>query len=74
MDASWMDWMETVNVQTQLHDNNQSITILSNLITDQSGLVGLVRRLHGMGIILISIQLLELTSSGVKDIENADER
>jgi hypothetical protein len=58
MDASWLDWMETVDVQVQQHDDDQSITILSNLVTDQAGLVGLIRRLHGMGVILISVQLL----------------
>jgi hypothetical protein len=73
MDASWLDWMETVDIQTQLHDNDQSITILPNLVTDQAGLVGLIRRLHGMGIILISVQLLNSERFAVGN-QNANER
>jgi hypothetical protein len=40
-----------------LTDNSQ-VTTISNVLMDQSGLVGLIRRLHGRGIVLISIRLV----------------
>ena len=73
MDASCLDWMGTVGVQTQLHDDDKPITVISNLIIDQARLVGLIRRLHGMGIILISIQLLELAGSCKKNSKDSDD-
>jgi len=34
------------------------ITTLSNITTDQAGLLGLIRQLHGMGMVLLSIQYI----------------
>ena len=36
-------------------DDSQATT-LSNVVMDQAGLVGLIRRVHGLGIVLISIR------------------
>lgn len=53
---SWLGWFGEAQVHTDwLADNNQ-VTTFSGVIMDQAGLVGLIRRLHGLGIVLISIR------------------
>ena len=37
-------------------DDDQATTF-SDVVMDQAGLVGLIRRLHGHGIVLISVQI-----------------
>lgn len=37
-------------------DEPQGITTLAGITTDQGGLVGLVRHLHGLGIVLLRIE------------------
>lgn len=60
LDASWLSLFEKVEIHTEIFDNNTQVTTISNVIMDQAGLVGLIRRLHGLGIVLISIrQVLE---------------
>jgi hypothetical protein len=55
-DDSWLGWFGEAKAHTEiLHDNSQ-VTTFSDVIMDQAGLVGLIRRLHGLGIVLISIQ------------------
>jgi hypothetical protein len=41
-----------------LVDNSQ-VTTFSEVIMDQAGLVGLIRRLHGHGIVLLSVRQVE---------------
>ena len=55
LDDSWLGWFGEANVQTEISEDVQ-ITTFSNLVMDQAGLVGLIRRLHGLGIVLISIR------------------
>jgi hypothetical protein len=38
-----------------LGDHGQ-VTTFSNVIMDQAGLVGLIRRLHGLGVVLLSVR------------------
>jgi len=58
LDASWLDWFGEAQVHVEtLADNNQ-VTTISKVVMDQSGLVGLIRRLHGHGIVLLSIRLI----------------
>ncbi len=38
--------------------------------TDQSGLIGLLRHLHGMGILLLSVSVDQLPASSQKALEN----
>jgi hypothetical protein len=55
LDESWLNWFGDAKVHVEtLADGNQ-VTTFSNVVMDQAGLVGLVRRLHGRGIVLISI-------------------
>lgn len=55
-DASWLGWFGGAKAQVELLVDNSSATTFSNVIMDQAGLVGLIRRLHGIGIVLLSIR------------------
>lgn len=53
---SWRDWFGEANVHVEVWSNHGQVTTFSNLVMDQAALVGLIRRLHGRGIVLLSIQ------------------
>ncbi|MCA9922847.1 MAG: hypothetical protein KC419_18170 [Anaerolineales bacterium] len=55
-DASWLDWFDTADLTVEIIDAQTPITRLSNIVTDQVGLVGLLRRLHGLGVVLVSVR------------------
>jgi hypothetical protein len=56
LDASWLGWFGDAKAHVELLVDHRSVTTFSNVIMDQAGLVGLIRRLHGIGIVLISIR------------------
>ena len=53
----WLDLFGKAKVHSEILADNGQVTTLSDLIMDQAGVVGLIRRLHGHGIVLISIRL-----------------
>ena len=55
-DAAWLGWFGDAKTHVELLVDSSSVTTFSNVIMDQAGLVGLIRRLHGIGIVLLSIQ------------------
>ena len=56
LDDSWLAWFGEANAPVEVAVDDSQMTTFSNVIMDQAGLVGLIRRLHGYGIVLISIQ------------------
>jgi len=56
LDDSWLAWFGEANAPVEVVVDDSQMTIFTNVIMDQAGLVGLIRRLHGYGIVLISIQ------------------
>ncbi len=54
-DDSWLGSLGEIQIHTQVLANGSQVTIFSEVVMDQAGLVGLIRRLHGLGIVLISI-------------------
>ena len=56
LDDSWLGWFGEAKALVETAPENSQVTTFSNLVMDQSGLVGLIRRLHGRGIVLISIR------------------
>jgi hypothetical protein len=54
-DDSWLDWFGEAEAHVEMLAENSQVTTFSNVIMDQAGLVGLIRRLHGLGIVLLSI-------------------
>jgi hypothetical protein len=55
-DASWLAWFGEARAHIETLVDNSQVTTFSNVIMDQAGLVGLIRRLHGLGVVLISIR------------------
>ena len=56
INGSWLTGFGDVDVQTeQLAAGGQHVTH-SRIVTDQAGLVGLIRRLHGLGVVLVSVR------------------
>jgi hypothetical protein len=58
LDDSWLNWFGDAKVRVETLTDNEQLTMLSDVVMDQAGLVGLIRRLHGHGILLISIDLV----------------
>ena len=57
LDDSWLGWFGDAKVCVETLANNDQVTAFSDVVMDQAGLVGLIRRLHGIGIVLMSIQI-----------------
>lgn len=55
-DDAWLGWFGAADVQTEILADDTQVTTFANVVMDQAGLVGLIRRLHGLGIVLISIR------------------
>ena len=60
LDNSWQGWFGEAKIRVELLEDEIQMTTFSNVIMDQAGLVGLIRRLHGLGIVLISIRRVEI--------------
>lgn len=56
LDNAWLDWLGKVDTHTETLADDSQVTTFSNVVMDQASLVGLIRRLHGLGIVLLSIQ------------------
>ena len=56
LDDSRLEWFGDAQVKVEPSVDDRQITTFSNVVMDQAGLVGLIRRLHGHGIVLISIR------------------
>ena len=57
LEDTWLPWFGEANALIQIVADGE-VTTFSNIVMDQAGLVGLIRRLHGHGIILMSIHLV----------------
>ena len=56
INLSWLRGFGEVEVQTEhLAGGGQQCT-LCRIVTDQAGLVGLIRRLHGLGVVFVSVR------------------
>lgn len=56
LDDSWLRWFGEANVHVETLSDHGLVTTVSDVVMDQAGLVGLIRRLHGLGIVLLSVQ------------------
>ena len=56
LEGSWLGSFGEAETHTEILGDKSKVTTISNVIMDQAGLVGLVRRLHGLGIVLLSIR------------------
>ena len=57
-----VDWLQSFDGSAEIivaeTRQMEDITVL-NVNTDQSGIVGLVRRLHGLGITILQLQVIQ---------------
>ncbi|MCB8977442.1 MAG: hypothetical protein H6657_08490 [Ardenticatenaceae bacterium] len=58
LDASWVEWGEGLAITITSEANAPSVTTLTGRL-DQAALQGLLRRLYGLGLPLISLQWVE---------------
>jgi hypothetical protein len=56
---SWSDWIEEMTLTDTSGDDGPTMTTLTGVVTDQSALQGLLRRLHSWGLPLISVECIE---------------
>jgi hypothetical protein len=56
LDDSWLGWFGEAKAHVETLADNSQVTTFSNVIMDQAGLVGLIRRLHGLGVVLVSVR------------------
>jgi hypothetical protein len=56
IDVSWLTGFGEVDVQTEIIAGGEHQSKLFKIVMDQAGLVGLIRRLHGLGIVLLSVR------------------
>ena len=56
LDNSWLGWFGEAKAHAEILANHSQVTTFSDVVMDQAGLVGLIRRLHSIGIVLISIR------------------
>jgi hypothetical protein len=57
IDASLVD-CGPVEIRSAVADGAPAVTRLSGIVTDQAGLLGLMRHLHGLGIVVLSVERL----------------
>lgn len=55
LDEHWSEWFDDLMIAYDEEDN----TILSGPITDQPALYGLLKKVHGLGLSLISVKKVE---------------
>jgi hypothetical protein len=54
----WADWMENLEILTEQNSDAITITTLTGVVRDQSGLHGLLNRIRDLSIPLISVQFI----------------
>ena len=59
MEQSWRDWFGDAKARVEILADDRQATTFTDVVMDQAGLVGLIRRLHGLGVVLISIIRLD---------------
>ena len=68
VDVEWLQSFDnSVQIRVDASGQMGDITVL-NIYTDQSGFVGLVRRLHGLGITILQVQTVS-DGDGASDVE-----
>ena len=51
LDESWSDWLDGMKIQPE----PCSETSITGLVRDQTALIGLINRIHDLGLVLISV-------------------
>jgi hypothetical protein len=72
-----VDWLQSFDSSAEISVDEtrqmEDITVLK-VHTDQSGAVGLVRRLHGLGMTILQVQVVLSEGKAAEGEENAEDR
>ena len=55
----WADWMDDLEIVTERKSEEITVTTLTGMVKDQSGLHGLLNRIRDLSIPLISVQYID---------------
>ena len=55
----WADWMDDLDIVTERNSEENTVTTLTGIVKDQSGLHGLLNRIRDLSIPLISVQFID---------------
>jgi hypothetical protein len=55
IDGAFAGWFGPIQIEPEQDAQGRQITRLTGAVADQAALVGLVRHLHGLGIVLLSV-------------------
>ena len=58
LNETWSDWMDDLETNVVRQDQGTTITILTGIVKDQTGLHGLLNRIRDLSIPLISVQFI----------------
>jgi len=58
VDSEWLQTFDSSAVVLLEKDGQREDSMVLNVHTDQSGIVGLVRRLHGLGMTILQVQII----------------
>jgi len=55
----WADWMDDLDIVAERNSDEITVTTLTGIVKDQSGLHGLLNRIRDLSIPLISVQFID---------------
>jgi hypothetical protein len=56
VDSILADWCGPLTITTTQGSDGITVTALSGIVVDQAGVVGIIRHLHGLGIVLLTVE------------------
>lgn len=62
LEHRWSDWFDDLTITLQTNGD----TVLSGPVVDQSALYGLLKKVHDLGLQLISVNQVEISDSAIQ--------
>lgn len=56
---NWSDWFEGMTIEHEADTEGIPITTLTGTVVDQAALIGILRRLHNLRLLLLSVNQVE---------------
>ena len=63
VDPTLADWCGPLTITAASGPDEGMVTTLSGITADQAGLVGIIRHLHGLGIVLLTVERCTLAQA-----------
>ena len=71
-----IEWLQSFDISSEIIADKtrqmEDITVL-DVHADQSGIVGLVRKLHGLGITILRLQIVPAGANGSEEVSTSSE-